>query len=568
MTWEVIRQGFTEVGRRLLEHVGRDVDRWSEVLELWRCFAPEWRRSAEAELQVVADGINDDAAREVLRHSIRGVLSRSQTHPGSSWALAEEDVPPLQAIFDRLESEDARERHRWLFSAGVQWLILGSSAEEDVAERARRQGEAVKDLVQAITPSEMVDFIVSVDQWNVLTKALAEADPPSDYLEEVLQTGLRDGRDRAGEAATLLLKYRALHCPGALGPVWNQVVGEDFGDCAEIRVLLAMPTTPETWRLLERRSTSLKTAYWEAMEPWQLPDDLPAFEVAMQELLKAGRAYRVLSWLGSRRDVQLPSELIIRSLHAIRQQLTGPGHTMQSHYLAQLFHRLDTDGACDRSEIAELEWLFFEDLRFAERKPRHLAEQLARSPEKFVLLVKLAFRPDDDAETELEPEASRETGMKAYGILGGCRLLPGTRPDSTIDGAVLEGWVKEALRLCKEAGRTRSGASKIGELLSRASGVSGRPWPPEPVCEVIEVARSRDLESGFVVGTMNGRGVTSRGLGDGGQLEHAEAARFRRDAEALSARWLRVAGCLESIAEMYESQAAMHDQLVERLEWP
>lgn len=93
----------------------------------------------------------------------------------------------------------------------------------------------------------------------------------------------------------------------------------------------------------------------------------------------------------------------------------------------------------------------------------------------------------------------------------------------------------------------------------------GQPWPPEPVCEVVEYARNRDLERGFV-GSINGRGVTSRFLHDDGQLERDEQ-RGRHDADLLSHEWLRAARCLEALADLYASQAPMHDQLVERLEW-
>ena len=84
----------------------------------------------------------------------------------------------------------------------------------------------------------------------------------------------------------------------------------------------------------------------------------------------------------------------------------------------------------------------------------------------------------------------------------------------------------------------------------------------------MEYARSRDLERGFVSGSINGRGVTSRGFHDGGQLGRDEAARFRHDAELLSHEWLRAARCLEALADLYDTQAPMHDQLVDRLEWP
>ena len=84
----------------------------------------------------------------------------------------------------------------------------------------------------------------------------------------------------------------------------------------------------------------------------------------------------------------------------------------------------------------------------------------------------------------------------------------------------------------------------------------------------MEYARNRDLEQGFIASCMKSRRVASRGLHDGGQLERDEAARLRQDAERLRHDWLRAARCLEALADFYDAQAPMHDQLVERLEWP
>ena len=331
---------------------------------------------------------------------------------------------------------------------------------QEQAERLRLQTEAARDLTRTLSPAELIDFVGSIDHQNEFATVLATIDLDHDYADEVTRSGLLDERPSVGDGVTALLWHLANRKHDLLATLWEQVVRENYGDHALLRVLLAMPTTTATWRLLERRSVTLKASYWRAIKPWSLPEDIATFEVAMKELLALGRADRVLMWLGSRRDMHLPAELIIRALRAIKPLLIGERYTMRSHYLGQLFRRLDDDGSCDRSELAELEWTFFEDLRFAEREPRYLPEELARSPEMFVRLIKACFRPDPESGIEAEEEASRESSQKAYGVLSDGRQLPGAQPDGTIDGATLEGWVKEALRLCKEAGRTRSGATK------------------------------------------------------------------------------------------------------------
>jgi hypothetical protein len=145
--------------------------------------------------------------------------------------------------------------------------------------------------------------------------------------------------------------------------------------------------------------------------------------------------------------------------------------------------------------------------------------------------------------------------------------VPGADEAGVIDGLALETWVKDARKLLKESGRGEIGDSKIGEILSASKREPDQPWPPEPVREVIEMVRSRALESGFEVGVYNRRGVTVRMPHDGGGQERALAASYRRDAEALRFDWPRTAACLDRIATTYEVDATREDLSAEQRDW-
>jgi hypothetical protein len=135
------------------------------------------------------------------------------------------------------------------------------------------------------------------------------------------------------------------------------------------------------------------------------------------------------------------------------------------------------------------------------------------------------------------------------------------------DPLALEDWVKRARKLLAEAGRGEIGDSKIGEILSAAIPEPDRPWPPKPVRELIELARSRPLEQGFEVGVYNRRGVTVRMPQDGGGQERALAERYRHDAKALRFDWPRTAACVDRIATIYEVDASREDLSAEQRDW-
>ena len=168
----------------------------------------------------------------------------------------------------------------------------------------------------------------------------------------------------------------------------------------------------------------------------------------------------------------------------------------------------------------------------------------------------------------MEEEAKAQNlASQAFQVLHDRAYVPGADDQGVIDPVALEDWVKRTRKLLAEAGRGEIGDIKIGEILSAAIREPDEPWPPKPVREIIELARSRALERGFEVGVYNRRGVTVRMPQDGGSQERALAERYRRDAEALRFEWHRTAACLDRIATTYEVDATREDLSAEQRDW-
>jgi hypothetical protein len=242
---------------------------------------------------------------------------------------------------------------------------------------------------------------------------------------------------------------------------------------------------------------------------------------------------------------------------------------MVPFYVACAFKRLDADETVSEEELVGLEWTYFNVLQHSDRPARTLHKTLSTHPQFFVLLLSAVFASKDDVPSE-DPaafETARAIASQAFGVLEKWERVPGSDDGGVIDGAALETWVKEARRLCAEAGRAEVGDSRIGQILSAAPRTAGETWPPEPVREVIEVCRSRDLERGFAVGVYNRRGMTVRSPTDGGEQERALAAQYRADALACAFTWQRTQAVLERIAERYERKAAREDQGAEQRDW-
>ena len=63
------------------------------------------------------------------------------------------------------------------------------------------------------------------------------------------------------------------------------------------------------------------------------------------------------------------------------------------------------------------------------------------------------------------------------------------------------------------------------------------------------------------------RGVTSRGMLDGGAQERALSGKYRQWARACALDWPKPAALLERVAKDYETEARYHDDRAERRDW-
>ena len=97
----------------------------------------------------------------------------------------------------------------------------------------------------------------------------------------------------------------------------------------------------------------------------------------------------------------------------------------------------------------------------------------------------------------------------------------------------------------------------IGELLAH-SPVSGRKWPPEPVCKLLEELGSEDIDQGVSTGLFNKRGVHFRGTG--GEQERKLADKFRQFADETDYKWTRARGVLGEMIRGLEQMAMAEDR--------
>jgi transcriptional regulator with XRE-family HTH domain len=577
VTWGVIRRGAAVVSERLLADVGASADRWVQVLDRIGDLAPGPEAVLDT-LETAAPSITDEHDRTLLWEKLREVLHHHRRFPDAEWRLSDDLLDRLETSYHQFAPIEPLNQIAWLFRGQVH--LPRPSGEGWRAEA--RQVEAVRsEAAASLYAREGVTGVLALaelsDAPGWLGKALTDSGLATAEIEALIAAAAggveayrRDlahglivpaleGRDRSW-AAELVAKARE----------------EQWGPVALVTIVLALPFDRSTWDHVASIGGEVEASYWKRTPARGKVDRGEDLSYAIRRMMQFGRARNALGLAGRHDNEGLASELIVELLEESAQQpfdddgdINEP--TMFQYYVTEAFDLLEERNDVARSTLATLEWRFLSVLEHSRRAPTILILALAEEPSLFIQLLKALFKPSEasgvvDAEPQ-DSDRSRALATQAYRLLELWNRLPGTRGDGTIDGAVLESWIKEARVLAKAAGREEQADRQIGRVLSAAPLGTDGVWPAEQVREVLDLFRSKAMIEGFASGRLGRRGVTTRLPREGGALERAEAAGYRAWAQATSFDFPHTSKVLERLAEEYERQARWHDEDAERLDW-
>ena len=272
-----------------------------------------------------------------------------------------------------------------------------------------------------------------------------------------------------------------------------------------------------------------------------------------------------MSWLYHHLREKPAVEVVVKTLHAAaRPGARRDDHNMFGYYLGHLLDYLEQADSVSEMEVVQLEWTFFQSLRFSERRTRAMNKGARQSPRVFRSAYQNGLWPGEGQWHHWK--MSQRTSIRLNSQpprLGTCctngRVFRDRMTLVISIGNALEDWVTQVRRDLHSSGREEIGDYRIGEVLAAARPVEGEPWPPGPVREIIDLVRSSALEEGIVLGVINRRGVTVRMPNDGGQLEREEAAKYRKFAEEIRFESARTAAVLDRIADYYDEHAKRED---------
>jgi transcriptional regulator with XRE-family HTH domain len=577
VTWALVRRGAAAVSERLLADVGTSPARWELLLDRIGDLAPGPDTVLDA-LKVAEPRISNKDDRALFWNKLRNVLHHHRQFPGAGWRLPDSVLDQLEAIYNRFAPTDPLEQIAWLFQQAVQLPNPsgeGWQAEQRTVEAARLEAAQVLYAQKGIPGVLALSRLSDAPGW--LGKALYDGGLPAAEVHALIEAAARsDNSSERNVAHGLIISAFQVREKTWGAELVAKARKDHWGDVALMTILRALPVQRWTWDQVAAIGGEIETTYWKRSPILWMSDDSADVSYALRKLIKVGRARSALALTGRGEEVPLASDLLVELLQeAVRQPFKDDGDsndtTMFQHYVAELLGLLDERDDVDRNALVMLEWNYLQLLEHSRRPPKVLLRALSEQPALFIQMLSAIFKPTEesgvvDPEPQ-DPEQARAVATQAYRLLELWNRIPGTRDDDTINGEVLESWIKEARVFARAAGREDVADSRIGNMLSASPmGIDGA-WPAEPVRDALDLFRSKAIVEGFEVGKVNRRGVTTRMPRDGGALERQEAVKFRAWAKAVSYEHPHTAKALDHLAERYEWEAQRHDEDAERLDW-
>jgi transcriptional regulator with XRE-family HTH domain len=578
VTYPLIARGAQAIADRLLEDVGDNVHRWTNLIEIMGNFQPETRQKMAAQLHASISEINDPAGRAMLRDSLRRLLHRHRQFADADWALPEQDLTDFDRAYQALEPDDPVRRVAWIFCPGA---VAPDRVAENALYSPDYQGqarvEAIADLYAAAGAEGVIRLVEAAGYPGLVGQAVAQAPQLEALVDPLLEQALKAQTPTMTEMARVLMGYAQLKRGRAWLEAWSErAQAQAWPEEAVLQILHALPADRATWGRVGRAGSEIEQKYWASLGIHQLGGSVAEKSWALRQIMSAGRYRRACVFIGSRIAEGYAVELMIEALTgAARDEdpafLGGNDATMFNWAIEQMFRALDANPDVPRDKLVSLEWAYFLALKFSSWPAPNVQRALSTDPNFFVSILCMIYVPSPDSGV-VDPEPpdekrAAEFASHAWTLLREWKRVPGSDEAGRIDGEALSRWVRAARTGCMARGRQEVGDQKIGDILAASQAGEDGVWPPAQVRDVIEEAKSGELETGILIGLINRRGVTVRMPDDGGGQERALAARYRKDAKATALDWPRTAALLERIARSYEEDARREDEAAERRQW-
>ena len=533
-----------------------DADHWLSLLSVLEDVSPRDRLMLSEEFRkVVAQSSWNTGELLDVYLFLNGLVGRHRAFAQAPWALSAEELQPLVDVMSTLEPSDDPRKYAWLFDDAIDISINGLSMLDvgfsDALHEKRAEAIAVvlrggldqlRLLVEFVKRPYEVGWLLGESNLEDGLCLIAWLEGDSRALREAAHAYFRRVSEMRGvEWVCSILKFDSLSLE------------------AKTSFVSALPAGKEYWEAVNAAEEMLVQTYWEGLNVILIKEGDRV--EALEHLLERGcasQAVHLLAWM-AHDEQELDVSKVVEALSRLVSSSDQIDDSSLSNDVAELLKWLEQEDF-EHSALPMLEFKYF-DYVFDHEPANALYRSLGKDPDGFASLLQSLYSTDDMG----MPEESRSLYKKrCWSVLYNWKHLPGLCEDGNIDGSYLAEWIDRVRTRLSVDGSERDYDGQIGEILASSPDGKDGMWPAEEVRGVLESRGNPQLEAGLLRGRVNRRGVTSRGLFDGGLQEAALAQSYREHARRMNARWPRTAAILCRLAKEYEGEALREDIEAER----
>lgn len=586
------------VADSLIGNAGDEASRWVDLLSKLSGLPPATRTSAANVLARVVAEDPTEQFKSALWPVLRETVVRHRQFHDTWWALSETELEPFDRVLERLQPEDPVAAYGHLFTAWPRH-IDGTAADAghqaiEEAVRPRREA-ALRSVLSASGLNGTLEFAEAVEHPYQVGRTLAVCNPTLD--SEVLRS-MEDSSDATTRAALGYFDTRF----GALG--WDgidQLITRGKpSPQVQANLLRSPPRTAQAWKRIDRFGPDVAAEYWTRVTSFELgwPDDLDELLDLSRRLRTAGRfdlAGNLLHMPSHDHTAEPAFAEEIADFLSLRVMHSDADNTYSVIELWELTKLLEvTDRHREHlgaSRVALLEWQYYPLLQHErDFTASNLYRRMASDPEFFVQLVELAFKPANTSADEeaLPSEEQQNLAVNAWQVLSewpnghfiprisdadsasdaedastdSAERITETERGATVDAASLNLWIERARARLAEIDRLDIGDQQIGAALAASPVDPNGDWPSAAVRNLLECLESDDIDGGISMAIYNRRGVTTRGITDGGEQERELVDSYQAQSRKYRA-WPRTAAVFAELARSYERDAGVADRQAE-----
>jgi len=552
--------------RRLIERAESEAETWLHLIGGLGSLPRHLQDEVLSALTETDPSTMASEARATVAEAVRAEAARHRRFADAPWAMPLEQVVRLEHAYETLAPDDVAATSVWLFGHHPD---LPEQADRDWVKYRRTLAELRRNAILGVLASGGLDAVADlarrVDVPFEVGHALGQV-----AVDAADEDRLYGWLDPGNEVLRLVARGYIVARFAAEGWAWADDTlrqrAEAWPPVQQAEFLVGLPMTGGTWDRAEQLGEETVAAYWSSLSRVFLQD--PAeHERAARALMEHRRLFAAVDVLGNcldRLKSHMDPRLIAEVLETVATTPSDdiPDGTMLRYNVARLLDAIEASGQVEDRVLARLEWLYLPLLRDGTRQPRLLHRELETNPGFFAEVITLIFRAEGEEQEVTEEAQSR--AQAGFHLLESWKGLPGLAEDGSIDEHALRGWVMTARTALHGSGRAAIGDQRIGAVLRYSPNGTDEAWPHEAVRSLIEELASDHIERGMEIEVYNSRGITSRGIYEGGDQERELARRYREWADSAQTRWPRTAAMLRRIADLYERDARWHDTEAER----